>query len=129
MAHSTPGDAINTGVCANLTFHILSGRSHDAGHVLIDAMEPVVMRFNFFRGQSGWGSDLDDGASNYEITNNVCVGISMKLREGAHRTITNNIWIHGASFHAFTSAPKTITTATFATSRSCLPRRLASRTI
>ena len=78
-----------------------SGRSHDAGHVLIDAMEPVAMRYNFFREQSGWGLDLDDGASHYEIYNNVCVGISMKLREGAHRTITNNIWIHGANSPCF----------------------------
>ena len=28
-------------------------------------------------------SFLDDGASNYHIYNNLCVGVSMKLREGA----------------------------------------------
>jgi len=33
----------------------------------VDAMEPVVMRYNFFEESSGWGLDLDDGASNYEI--------------------------------------------------------------
>jgi len=76
-------------------------RSHYAGEVLIDAMEPVIIRHNFFRDHSGWGLDLDDGASNYEIYNNLCVGISMKLREGAYRTIYNNIWVNGANSPCF----------------------------
>ncbi len=67
-------------------------RSHDAGMVRIDAMEPVIVRHNFFEEKSGWGLNLDDGASNYEIYNNLCVGVSMKLREGAYRTVRNNIW-------------------------------------
>jgi hypothetical protein len=76
-------------------------RSHDAGHVEIDAMEPVVLRHNFFKETAGWGLDLDDGASNYEIYNNLCVGVSMKLREGAYRTISNNIWVNGANSPCF----------------------------
>jgi hypothetical protein len=76
-------------------------RSHDAGLVKIDAMEPVIMRHNFFKETSGWGLDLDDGASNYEIYNNLCVGVSMKLREGADRTIYNNIWVNGANSPCF----------------------------
>ena len=76
-------------------------RSHDAGLVKIDAMEPVILRHNFFRETSGWGLDLDDGASNYEIYNNLCVGVSMKLREGAYRTIYNNIWVNGANSPCF----------------------------
>jgi len=79
----------------------LAERNHDAGHVLIDAMEPVVMRYNFFREETGWGLDLDDGASNYEIYSNLCVGVSVKLREGAHRTIYNNIWVNGANSPCF----------------------------
>ena len=75
--------------------------SHFAGHVLVDAMEPVVIRGNLFREKSGWGLDLDDGASNYEIYNNLCVGVSMKLREGAYRTIYNNIWVDGANSPCF----------------------------
>ena len=67
-------------------------RSHDAGLVRIDAMEPVIVRHNLFQEKSGWGLNLDDGASNYEIYNNLCVGVSMKLREGAYRTVYNNIW-------------------------------------
>jgi hypothetical protein len=76
-------------------------RSHDAGLVKIDAMEPVILRYNFFNETSGWGLDLDDGASNYEIYNNLCVGVSIKLREGAYRTMYNNIWINGANSPCF----------------------------
>ncbi len=68
-------------------------RSIDAWDVLIDAMEPVIVRNNFFNEKSGWGLDLDDGASNYKIYNNISVGgVSMKWREGAHREVYNNIW-------------------------------------
>jgi hypothetical protein len=68
-------------------------RSLDVWEVLVDAMEPVIVRHNFFNEKSGWGLDLDDGASNYEIYNNISVGgVSMKLREGAYRKIYNNIW-------------------------------------
>jgi len=69
--------------------------------VKIDAMEPVIIRHNYFDEDSGWGLDLDDGASNYEIYNNLCVGVSMKLREGAYRTIYNNIWVNGANSPCF----------------------------
>jgi len=79
----------------------LKNRSHYAGEVLIDAMEPVIIRHNFFEERAGWGLDLDDGASNYEIYNNLCVGVSMKLREGAYRTIYNNIWVNGANSPCF----------------------------
>jgi len=79
----------------------ISKRSHDAGHVHVDAMEPVIIRHNLFEEDSGWGLDLDDGASNYEIYNNLCIGVSMKLREGAYRTIYNNIWVNGANSPCF----------------------------
>lgn len=76
-------------------------RSHDAYNMLVDAMEPVIIRHNFFEDHAGWGLDMDDGASNYEIYNNLCVGISIKLREGSHRTIYNNIWVNGANAPCF----------------------------
>ncbi len=67
--------------------------SLDAWDVLVDAMEQVIVRHNFFNEKSGWGLDLDDGASNYEIYNNISVGgVSMKWREGAYRRVYNNIW-------------------------------------
>jgi len=68
-------------------------RSLEAGAVKIDAMEPVILRNNFFEDHSGWGLDMDDGASHYEIYNNISKGISIKLREGAYRTVYNNIWV------------------------------------
>jgi Right handed beta helix region len=68
-------------------------RSLDVWEALVDAMEPVVVRNNFFDEKSGWGLDLDDGATNYDIYNNISVGgVSMKLREGAYRKVHNNIW-------------------------------------
>jgi len=71
-------------------------RSLEAGDVRIDAMEPVVVRNNLFEDHSGWGLDLDDGASNYDIYNNISKGISIKLREGAYRSVHNNIWVDSA---------------------------------
>jgi hypothetical protein len=68
---------------------------------MADAMEPVFVRYNMIRESAGWGIDLDDGASNYEITHNVCLGASVKLREGAHRTIANNIFVHPANSPCF----------------------------
>ena len=68
-------------------------RSLEAGDVKIDAMEPVILRNNFFEDNSQSGLDIDDGASNYEIYNNISKGISMKLREGAYRNVYNNIWV------------------------------------
>jgi L-rhamnose mutarotase len=68
-------------------------RSIDAWDVLVDAMEPVIVRNNLFNERSGWGLDLDDGASNYKIYNNISIGgVSFKWREGAHREVYNNIW-------------------------------------
>ena len=67
------------------------------GDVLFDAMEPTVIRHNYFVDHKGWGIDLDDGSSNYEVVNNLCVGISVKLREGGYRTVHNNIWVNPAN--------------------------------
>ena len=68
------------------------------GEAFVDAMESVIVRNNFFNEKSGWGLDLDDGATNYEIYNNISVGgVSMKLREGAYRKVYNNILVPGQS--------------------------------
>jgi hypothetical protein len=85
--------------------HLAYTKNHslEAGPVEVDAMEPVIIRNNFFEekpesieGVHGpvFGIDLDDGASNYEIYNNVTRNVSMKLREGAKRTIHNNVWFN-----------------------------------
>ena len=93
MAPSTPGAVTGPGAWPSLHAPYTAERSVDAWDVLVDAMEVVIIRNNFFNERSGWGLDMDDGASNYDIYNNISVGgVSMKLREGAYRKVHNNIW-------------------------------------
>ncbi len=44
-------------------------------------------------GSFSWGIDLDDGSSNYHVYNNLCLGMSIKLREGYYRTVQNNVFV------------------------------------
>jgi hypothetical protein len=46
----------------------------------------------------GWDIDLDDGSSNYQIYNNLCLNGGIKLREGVNRVVENNIMINN-TFH------------------------------
>ena len=71
--------------------------SHPAGDVMADARHTTVIRYNRFYDRKGWGIDLDDGTSNYHVHHNLCVGISVKLREGDYRTIENNVFVNGAN--------------------------------
>ncbi len=64
----------------------------------LDAVKPTVLHHNRWRCDHGWDVDLDDGSSNYEITNNVFLHGGLKLREGFHRRVTNNIGV-GCGFH------------------------------
>lgn len=63
-----------------------------------DAIHTTEIRFNRFRCDHGWDIDLDDGSSNYIVSNNVCLNGGIKLREGFYRTVENNIMINN-SFH------------------------------
>lgn len=45
-------------------------------------------------GNGSFGIDLDDGSSGYDIKNNLCIGVSIKLREGFQRTVENNVIIN-----------------------------------
>jgi hypothetical protein len=65
---------------------------------LLDAVRTVVLRHNRWRCDHGWDIDLDDGSSNYEIRDNLCLGGGIKLREGFFRVVENNIMV-GNSFH------------------------------
>ena len=73
------------------------GASHPAGNVLEDAKYTTIIRNNRFTDNSGWGIDLDDGSSNYHVYNNLCIGVSIKLREGDYRIVENNIFYKGAN--------------------------------
>jgi len=61
----------------------------------LDTEQPVIIRNNRFAHTDGfsWGIDLDDGTSNYHVSNNLCLGCSYKLREGFLRRIENNICV------------------------------------
>ena len=61
----------------------------------LDNFKTTIIRHNRFlhSGSHSWGIDLDDGSSNYHLYNNLCLGMSFKLREGFFRLVENNICI------------------------------------
>jgi len=65
---------------------------------LLDVVKPVVLRNNRWRCDHGWDIDLDDGSSNYEIRNNLCLNGGLKNREGFYRLVENNVIVNN-SFH------------------------------
>jgi hypothetical protein len=71
--------------------------SHEAGDVKKYARFTTVIRNNRFCDSHGWGIDLDDGSSHYHVYNNLCLGVSIKLREGDYRLVENNIFINPAN--------------------------------
>jgi len=61
----------------------------------LDAVKPVLLANNRWRCDHGWDIDLDDGSSNYEIRNNLCLRGGIKNREGFRRIVENNILVDG----------------------------------
>ena len=61
----------------------------------LDAMKTTVIRDSRWRCDHGWDIDLDDGSSNYDITNNLLLKGGLKLREGYRRKAWNNICVNG----------------------------------
>ena len=61
----------------------------------LDAVKPNVLANNRWRCDHGWDIDLDDGSSNYIITNNLCLRGGIKNREGFRRVVENNILVNG----------------------------------
>lgn len=66
--------------------------------ILLDAVETTKIHDNRFRCDHGWDIDLDDGSSNYEIYNNLCLSGGLKLREGFYRNVYNNVMVNNG-FH------------------------------
>ena len=64
--------------------------------ILLDAIEPTVIRNSRWRCDHGWDIDLDDGASNYQVYNNLCLAGGIKVREGFHRHVYNNIMVNNS---------------------------------
>ena len=65
---------------------------------VLDAVKPTIIRNSRWRCDHGWDVDLDDGSSNYEIYENLFLHGGLKLREGFHRRVWNNITV-GNSLH------------------------------
>lgn len=67
---------------------------------LLDCVKPITIHDNRMHfggrvdGGSTFGIDLDDGSSHYEIYNNLCLNMGIKLREGFHRHVYNNILVN-----------------------------------
>jgi hypothetical protein len=67
--------------------------------VFWDALEPVVVCSNRIANErqsvsaGNWTIDLDDGSSFYHIYNNLCLGSTLKLRDGYYRKAENNIFV------------------------------------
>ncbi|MDP2572087.1 discoidin domain-containing protein [Vibrio penaeicida] len=60
-----------------------------------DAVKTTTIRNNRINHPThGWGIDLDDGSSNYDIYNNLVLGGGIKLREGFGRNVHNNILVN-----------------------------------
>jgi hypothetical protein len=64
----------------------------------LDVVKPIILRNNRWRCDHGWDIDLDDGSSNYEIRNNLCLNGGIKNREGFGRIVENNIMVT-SGFH------------------------------
>ncbi len=64
----------------------------------LDATQPNILRNNRWRCDHGWDIDLDDGSTNYEICDNLCLNGGIKNREGFHRVVENNV-ILNSGFH------------------------------
>lgn len=63
---------------------------------LLDVVKPNVIRNSRWRCDHGWDVDLDDGSTNYEIYNNLFLHGGLKLREGFHRKVWNNIAVNNS---------------------------------
>ncbi len=76
---------------------------------LLDVVKPIVLANNRWRCDHGWDIDLDDGSSNYIITNNLCLNGGIKLREGYGRVVENNILVNnGGHPHVWYAASEDI---------------------
>ena len=63
-------------------------------YALLDVVSTNVITRSRFRCDRGWDIDLDDGSSDYLITENLCLNGGIKLREGFFRTVRNNIMVN-----------------------------------
>jgi hypothetical protein len=77
----------------------------------LDILDPNIIRNSRWRCDHGWDVDLDDGSSNYEIYNNLFLRGGLKLREGFHRKVYNNIGVN-STMHAHCWYPNSMDVVT-----------------
>jgi hypothetical protein len=60
----------------------------------LDCVKPITLTNSRWRCDRGWDIDLDDGSTNYIITDNLCLSGGIKNREGFYRRVENNIMVN-----------------------------------
>ncbi|MEY9849580.1 hypothetical protein ABH940_006689 [Streptacidiphilus sp. BW17] len=64
----------------------------------VDVVKPITIAHNRFWHDGDWAIDLDDGSSNFNITDNLLLKGGIKLRDGFDRTVQNNLLVNGSIF-------------------------------
>lgn len=78
-------------------WHLNDTSDNECGqYALLDMLAPNVITRSRFRCDRGWDIDLDDGSSNYIITENLCLNGGIKLREGFMRTVKGNVIVNNS---------------------------------
>jgi hypothetical protein len=58
-----------------------------------DQRATTIIRHNRLDNAEGRGIDLDEGASNFHVQDNLCLGVNLRLRDGDARLVENNIFV------------------------------------
>ena len=64
----------------------------------LDTIRPIKIDHNRFWLEGDWAIDLDDGSSQFELTDNLILKGGIKLRDGFDRTSKNNILLDGSTY-------------------------------
>jgi hypothetical protein len=70
--------------------------STDTTATTLDAQQTTIIRNNRFEVKGGFGIDMDDQASNYWQSSNLCMGGGLKLQWNRYNTYINNILVRNA---------------------------------
>ncbi len=75
-------------------WHLKGAPAEELPQLALLDCEKNIIRNSRWRCDHGWDVDLDDGSSNYDITNNLFLNRGLKLREGFKRRVWNNIAVN-----------------------------------
>ncbi|MGZ0712663.1 carbohydrate-binding protein (plasmid) [Coraliomargarita sp. W4R53] len=71
----------------------------------LDTIRPITIDHNRFWHDGDWAIDLDDGSSQFELTNNLILKGGIKLRDGFDRTAQNNLVLNGSIYEQVSYVP------------------------